>query len=190
MVSISGGQWSGRKLKVISREGLRPTSSRVKSAIFNILESLLWKRTGQPDFSSWRCADLFAGVGSLGLEMLSRGAAHCVFVEKDKAHAKVLKENIALLGCQAQSTCLMGDVLEFDWEGSGPFDLVLLDPPYAHSHLPELLARFGDGAVLNANGVVLFEHDPKFKPGEVPGLSLHSTRVLGPAGITVYVRDA
>src|SRR5262245_53209725 len=100
MLTISGGQWRGRKLKALDRDGLRPTSSRVKASIFSILESLVWKRTGQPDFSSWRCADLFAGVGGLGLEILSRGAAHCVFVERDRVHVKILKENIASLSCQ------------------------------------------------------------------------------------------
>lgn len=191
MISITGGQWSGRKLKVIDRPGLRPTSSRVKSAIFNILDSLLWKRgEGKPDFSSWRCADLFAGVGGLGLEMLSRGAEHCVFVEKDRAHARVLQENIDLLGCQAQTQLVVGDVLAGQWEKMGPFDLVTLDPPYADSHLPELLTRLGGGSLVRPGGVILFEHDPKFKPVDASGLTLHSTRTLGPAGISVYVRNA
>jgi len=190
MLTISGGQWRGRKLKALEREGLRPTSSRVKAAIFSILESIVWKKTGQPDFATWRCADLFAGVGGLGLEMLSRDAAHCVFVEKDRVHAKILKENIALLECQEQSTLIVGDVLEFGWDARGPFDLILLDPPYADSHLPELVARLGSGSMLRPGGVILFEHDPKVKLGEVKGLSLQSTRTLGPAGITVYVRDA
>jgi 16S rRNA (guanine966-N2)-methyltransferase len=189
MLSISGGRWSGRKLKVLEREDLRPTSSRVKASIFNILESLVWKRTGQPNFSSWRCADLFAGVGGLGLEILSRGAAHCVFVEKNRVHARVLQENIDLLGCRDQTSVILGDASEAEWEALGPFELVLLDPPYADSHLPDLLARLGQGGTLKPGGVILFEHDPKVRQGEIPGLTLQSTRAIGPAGITVYVRN-
>lgn len=189
MFSILGGQWRGRKLKAIDREGLRPTLSRVKSSLFNILDSIVWKRSGQPDYTGWQCLDLFAGVGGLGLEVLSRGAAHCVFVEKDRTHARLLKENIESLDCAAQCKVVVSEVEGNSWEGLGPYDLILLDPPYAESYLPQLLSRFANGKFLKAGGIVLFEHDPKAKQGEVPGLTLHSTRTLGPAGITVYLRD-
>lgn len=189
MLTISGGRWSGRKLKALDRAELRPTSSRVKSSIFNILESLVWKRTGAPDFSGWRCLDLFAGVGGLGLEILSRGAEHCTFVEISRQHAKVLSQNIGILDCSEAARVLVSDALKGEWETGGPFDLVLIDPPYADSHLPELLGRLGTGPALKASGIVLFEHDPGLKPLEVSGLTLQSHRVLGPAGISVYVRE-
>lgn len=189
MFSLLGGQWRGRKLKSLEREGLRPSSSRVKAAIFSILEAIVWKRSGQPDFSDWHCADLFAGMGGLGLEMLSRGAKHCVFVEKDRTNARALQENIATLGCGAQATLVVGKVEDGRWEAKGPFDLILLDPPYADSNLPELLRHFVSAGLLKSEGVVLFEHDPKVQLGEVEGLSLHSNRTLGPAGISVYLRD-
>jgi len=190
MFSILGGEWRGRKLKALEREGLRPTLSRVKAAIFSILEAIEWKRSGAPDFSSWRCADLFAGVGGLGLEMLSRGAEHCVFVEKDRVHARTLQENIQSLGCANRCALVQGAVEEGRWESHGPFDLILLDPPYAASNLPGLLGHFVEAGLLKPGGIVLFEHDPKVKLGEIPGLSLHSSRTLGPAGISVYMRDA
>lgn len=190
MFSILGGEWRGRKLKALDRPGLRPSSSRVKASIFNILESIVLKRSGSADFSGWRCADLFAGVGGLGLEMLSRGAASCVFVEKERAHAKVLQENIAGLGCEDRCTVLVAGVEAADWERHGPFDLVLIDPPYASSELPGLLRRIVERKLLRDKGVVLFEHDPKVTQGEVTGLRLQSTRTLGPAGISVYLRDA
>jgi 16S rRNA (guanine966-N2)-methyltransferase len=189
MFSILGGQWRGRKLKALEREGLRPTLSRVKASIFSILESLEWKRSGSPNFSAWRCLDLYAGVGGLGLEMLSRGAAHCVFVEKDRAHAKVLKENIAALECSLQAKVLVGEVESADWASFGPYELIFLDPPYAESLLPDLLERLSSESILKPGGVVVFEHDPKITQGEIRGLALHSARTLGPAGISVYLRD-
>jgi 16S rRNA (guanine966-N2)-methyltransferase len=190
MFSLLGGEWRGRKLKAIDRPGLRPSSSRVKASIFSILESIVWKRSGQPDFTGWRCADLFAGVGGLGLEILSRGAASCVFVEKDRVHAKVLQENIRSLGCEARCAVVIGEVERPSWETHGPFELILIDPPYASSELPTLLARIVERNLLSDEGIVLFEHDPGVTQGEVRGLRLHSTRTLGPAGISVYLRDA
>jgi len=189
MFSILGGQWRGRKLKALDREGLRPSLSRVKASMFSILESIVWKRTGKPDFSHWRCLDLYAGVGGLGIEMLSRGAAHCVFVERDRVHAKILRENLESLGCSDQATVLLGEVDNTDWPMCGPFDLIFLDPPYANSYLPDLMAKLAAGDLLKPGAIIIFEHDPKFIQEEVPGLILHSARKLGPAGITVYLRD-
>jgi 16S rRNA (guanine966-N2)-methyltransferase len=189
MLSVMGGAWSGRKLKALDKEDLRPTLGRVKAAIFSILESIEWKRSGQPDFSAWRCLDLFAGVGSLGIEVLSRGAASCVFVEKNRQHAKILKENLSSVGADALAKVLLGGVEEGAWEKEGPFHLVLIDPPYKNSLLPDLLTRLAAPGVLTPGGIVVFEHDPKFKQAPVAGLSLHSQRVLGPAGITVLLRD-
>lgn len=185
-----GGAWSGRKLKALDKEDLRPTLGRVKAAIFSILESIEWKRRGQPDFSDWRCLDLFAGVGSLGIEVLSRGATSCVFVEKNRQHAKILRENLVTVGAETLSRVIVGGVEDEPWEKEGPFHLVLIDPPYKNSLLPELLARLAAPGALAPGGIVVFEHDPKFKPEAVPGLALHSQRVLGPAGITVLIRDS
>jgi len=190
MLTILGGAWSGRRLKTLEKEGLRPTSGRVKAAIFSILESLEWKRSGQPDFSGWNCLDLFAGVGGLGLEMLSRGAGRCIFVEKDRFHGKVLKENIKTLGCESQAEVLLEPVEKGGWKARGPFELVLIDPPYAESHLTGLLQVLATGSILASGAIVLFEHDPKVKFADIPGLKLHSQRILGPAGITVFLRES
>jgi len=190
MLSVMGGAWSGRKLKALEKEDLRPTLGRVKAAIFSILESIEWKRSGRPDFSAWRCLDLFAGIGSLGIEALSRGSAHCVFVEKNRAHAKILQENLKTVGAEALARVLIEGIEESGWEKLGPYHLVMIDPPYKNSLLPELLTRLARPGVLAPGAIVVFEHDPKVKQAAVPGLTLHSARVLGPAGITVLLRDA
>lgn len=189
MISVLGGQWSGRKLKILEKKDLRPTSNRVKASIFSILESLQWKRSGSPDFSGWNCLDLFAGVGGLGFEALSRGAASCVFVEKDRAHAKLIVANAEILGCESQISLLQQPVEKNGWKELGPFQLVLLDPPYAESQLDELLQALAESSAISPGAIILFEHDPKVKFLEVPGLELHSNRVLGPAGITVFCKN-
>lgn len=188
MLSVVGGAWKGRRLKALEREGLRPTAGRVKSAIFSIVESIQWKRSGSPEFTGWRCLDLFAGVGGLGIEALSRGAAHCVFVEKERGNAKLLQENLVSLDAQSQATVLVEPVEKLRWQAQGPFDFVLLDPPYALTpKLAELLAALP--LAMNPGGVVVFEHDPKVEPAPAQGLVVQSRRILGPAGITVLLRE-
>jgi 16S rRNA (guanine966-N2)-methyltransferase len=189
MLTILGGHWRGRRLKAIEREGLRPSSSRVKASIFSILEAIQWKRAGSPDFEGWKCADLFAGVGGLGLEILSRGAQSCCFVEKERPQFKVLKENIQSLGCENQTHSIQGDVNLFSWVSEAPFDLILMDPPYAQSNVHSLLNELVAKNVLVTNGIVLIEHDPKIRFEEIQGLEKHSERILGPAGITVFFRN-
>ncbi len=190
MLTILGGQWGGRRLKSIERDGLRPSSARVKASIFSILESIQWKRTGAPSFSGFRCLDIFAGVGGLGLEILSRGAAHCVFVEKEKVQGRVLKENIEVLGCENETKLLALDAFKLDWSTLGSFDLILMDPPYKISpEMPELIQGLIEKSVLKPGGVLLVEHDPKFHFPELSNMTKHSERTLGPAGITVFLRN-
>lgn len=112
-------------------DATRPTSDRVREAIFNSLYSL-----GAVDGD--RVVDVFAGSGALGIEALSRGAAHCTFVENDRRALDALRENLAMLGFDDVSTVVAGD---------GPsalrrvddVDLVLLDPPYAFDRWDALL---------------------------------------------------
>lgn len=189
MLTILGGEWGGQKLKVPDRETLRPSSARVKAAIFSIIEAIQWKRAGRPDFNGWSCLDLFAGVGGLGLEILSRGAERCVFVEKDRRHAQALEWNISHLGCSDRTTLIVGDVMQAKWSSHAPFHLILLDPPYADSNLPKLLEQFAAGNLLYEGGLVVFEHDPSVRLVCPRGLALHSERKLGPAGISVFIRN-
>ncbi len=188
MLTIMAGEWGGRALKAPEKAELRPSSGRVKSSIFSILEAIQWKRAGAPDFSAWHCLDLFAGVGGLGLEILSRGAAHCVFVEKVRGHARFLEQNIAALQAGKRSTVLVEPAEALGWVSQGPFDLMLLDPPYALAGLPDLLLAVSP-YLKPQGGILLFEHDPKLKFTPPPGCELHSERKLGPAGITVFLRN-
>lgn len=191
MLTIMGGEWNGRRLKAMDKEGLRPSSGRVKAALFSIIESIEWKKRGEPPtFAGWNCLDLYAGVGGLGLEILSRGADRCVFVEKDRQTVQLLRANIQTLEAEKRCVVRNEEVGKWGWLGQGPFDLVLLDPPYADSYLPTLLEQLVQSSVLKPGALVVFEHDPKVSYADMPGLSLHSARVLGPAGISVFLRDA
>ncbi|MGD9123461.1 MAG: 16S rRNA (guanine(966)-N(2))-methyltransferase RsmD, partial [Desulfarculaceae bacterium] len=119
---ISGGQWRGRRLKTPPGVATRPTSGKVKEALFNILG---------PVVSGARVADLFAGSGALGLEALSRGAAFCLFVEKNKSALKALEDNLATLAGGKQAQVLAVDAIRSQrLKERGPFSLILADPPY------------------------------------------------------------
>ncbi len=133
---------------MVPSQGTRPTTDRVREALFNILAARL-------DFTGLSVLDLYAGSGALGLEALSRGAASAIFVESDRRAASVLDRNIATLGLPG-ATLRRGQVAAMlAAGGSGPVDLVLADPPYdvdAHEIevLLDALARNGwvrDGSV-------------------------------------------
>ncbi|MXO90547.1 16S rRNA (guanine(966)-N(2))-methyltransferase RsmD [Pontixanthobacter aquaemixtae] len=120
---IIAGEWRGRKLAAPKGDTTRPTADRTRETLFSMLTSRLGS------FEGLSVADLFAGSGALGLEALSRGAEHCLFVEQEEQALKSIRANIAAL--DARSRC---DVRAASAMGLGPakkpLDLVLLDPPY------------------------------------------------------------
>ena len=120
---IVAGQWRGRKLVAPKGEATRPTADRTRETLFNMLASRLGS------FNDLRIADLFAGSGALGIEALSRGAAHCLFVEQDDAAVKTIRANIEALDARARTEIRAGSVMSLG-PAAAPYDLILLDPPY------------------------------------------------------------
>jgi len=121
-VRIIAGQWRGRRLVVPAGIQTRPTADRTRETLFSMLASRLGS------FDDLRVADLYAGSGALGLEALSRGAAHCTFVENDRAAIEAIRANAAALG--ATSVEIMASSAA-RLSRSQPYDLILADPPYA-----------------------------------------------------------
>lgn len=187
MLTIMGGAWRGRKLRVPKSDSLRPSAGRVKSSIFSILESWRMKQGESASFEGLRVLDLFAGVGGLGLEALSRGAERCIFVEKDRQHMRFLQENIHSLDGDERSITLLQAAETGAWESYAPFDLVFLDPPYAIQNGQEILNRLAKPGLLAAGALVVFEHDPKLHLETPANLRLHSERKLGPAGLSIFL---
>lgn len=123
MTRIIAGSWGGRRLATPPGDGTRPTSDRVRESMFASLNSLLG------GFDGVRVLDLYAGSGALGLEAVSRGAEHADLVESDARAAKVIARNIADLG--ASASVHRTTAQRFVANEVGPWDLVLIDPPYA-----------------------------------------------------------
>lgn len=153
-VRIVAGAKRGHRLRVPAVVGLRPTSEKVREAIFDVLGAV-------GDLS---VLDLFAGTGAMGLEALSRGAQSCVFVEQDPAAATVLQENIKALGYQASCRVIVSDyrqALQRLVHMRAGFDLLFVDPPYRM--LPEVEATLEPllSSVLKDDGVAVIEgHRP------------------------------
>lgn len=125
-VRIIGGQWRSRKLPFQSADGLRPSSDRLRETLFNWLA---------PYIGGARCLDLFAGSGALGLEALSRGAAHCDFVEKNPGSAEQIRRHLRTLQCEDGS--VHGRSAEsFLKVADGGWHIVFLDPPFNQALLP------------------------------------------------------
>lgn len=161
---VIAGQFKGRRLKAPSWEGLRPTSDKLRETLFNILS---------PRIAGAHVVDGFAGTGAIGIEALSRGAAHVLFIERDRRAAALIASNLALCGVKQGYTIDGGDVasaLRHAPRGTER-DLVLLDPPYDID--PDTLTRALEAAaeVLAPDGLVVLERASRREPDVPSGLS-------------------
>ena len=174
---IIAGEWRGRRISAPPGDATRPTSDRTRETLFSMLASRLGS------FEGLRVADLFAGSGALGLEALSRGAAHCIFVEQDAAALKALRANVDHLAAQARCDVRAGSVMTLG-PGREPLDLLLLDPPYGSGAGEVALDRLSRlGWIGDATWVSLetmFNDEP-----EVNGLTVDASRKVGKARITL-----
>ena len=118
---IIGGQWRGRKLQFPDRPGLRPTGDRIRETLFNWLG---------PHLQTAKCLDLFAGSGALGIEALSRGAAHCDFVDADREAITAVGHHLNTLDATHCSTVSCGMAEQYLRQTNDTWDIVFVDPPF------------------------------------------------------------
>ena len=172
---VIAGKWRGRRLQAPKGEATRPTADRVRETLFSMLTS----RIG--DFEGLAVGDFFAGSGALGIEALSRGAAHCVFVEQDRAALEALRGNIALLGAAADVRA--GSVLALG-PAPAPLDLLLLDPPYGSGAGVVALERMLRLGWIGPASWISLETAAK-EAAEVKGLIAVVDRVVGKSRLTL-----
>jgi 16S rRNA (guanine966-N2)-methyltransferase len=181
-VRVIAGLFGG--LRLVAPRGLatRPTSDRVREALFSILG----------DVSSAVALDLYAGTGALGIEALSRGAARAVFVENARPALAALRENIDALKLQDRAKILARSVERAARELSreGPFDLIFLDPPYAKlPEIPGVIAELEANRAIAALGRLVVEHASKDPAPLLPGFSPEPSRAYGDTSVTIYRRE-
>ena len=157
---IVAGKWRGQALRQPPESITRPTTDRVREALFSAIES-------RADLPGCRVLDAFAGSGALGLEALSRGAEHVTFCEMSGKVLPVLKGNVAALGAGACSTVVRSDVLKRPPVTGGPYDLVLLDPPYAlqATQVAAFVQGLDEAGMLSSEALVHYEHAKKDTSG-------------------------
>lgn len=179
---IIGGIWRGRRLRFPPAAEIRPTPDRVRETLFN------WLAARVPGA---RCLDLFAGSGALGLEALSRGAAHVAFVEQDAAAAAEISARLAEWGGRAASVerC---DARRFLQGDGAAFDIVFLDPPFASALLEETAARLEQGGWLADEALIYVEYPAQASAGPAPrvppGWRLLKAKQAGEVGYHLYSR--
>jgi len=174
---IIAGQHKGRTLKTPKWDGLRPTSDKLRETLFNILQHRV---------DGARVLDVFAGTGAVALEALSRGAVSATCVESDRRAAGLIAENAAL--CREQDRCVIirgvaSRALQQPVPG-GPFDIIVLDPPYDYAELESMVAHAGSQRAEGA--IVVLEHATRVTPPRPAGLTLTRTVTSGDSALTFY----
>lgn len=145
---IIAGKWRSRKLEFPDREGLRPTTDRVRETLFNWL---------QADIPGSHCLDLFAGSGALGFEAASRGAAGVVMLERNQQAASALGRNIELLEAD-NIELVVADALSWLRDNRRVFDIVFIDPPFSAGVLSECCELLERGQCLAEDAKIYIEH--------------------------------
>ncbi|MGC8633924.1 MAG: 16S rRNA (guanine(966)-N(2))-methyltransferase RsmD [Candidatus Limnocylindrales bacterium] len=175
---VIAGTARGRRL-LHPGPGTRPYSDRVKQTIFGTL---------QPALAGARVLDLFAGSGGGGIEALSRGAASCDFVERDASAARVIEENLRRTGLDGpRARVHHAEAVAFLARASGPYDVVLLDPPFGDAAILVSLERLGTGALLAPDAVVVARHFWRDELPEWAGrLRRRRTRRVGEGMVAIY----
>lgn len=155
----------------------RPTSEKVREAIFNIL----------PEVEGARVLDLFAGSGALGIEALSRGAVHATFIDMDKTALKVLRQNLAELGLEDRATVVAQEAVTAARRGAPePWQFVFVDPPYA-SDLATRSVLALPARSLAPDARIVIEHDRRHAPPDVLGTLLRTDqRKYGDTLVSFY----
>lgn len=148
---VVGGTVRGRPLRGTISPGARPTTERVRAAIFNILDPAA--------YLDQKVLDLYAGSGSLGIEALSQGAAWADFVERDHRQCEVIKANLENTGFSRQARVLCSDAVRSLGSLDGPYQLVLMDPPYRMQNLGEVLEKIASvSGLVDNQGIVVVGH--------------------------------
>ena len=176
---VIGGEAGGRRLKGPPRSGVRPTSDRVREALFEILAS--------HDADLSRVLDLYSGTGALGIEALSRGGGHCDFVEADSKTCDVIRENLAATRMIDRAKVYPLPVARATSRLKGPYTLVVADPPYEYDRAENELIDLIEGSLVASEGIVAVEHSkrrawPEALASKVQLLS----RRYGDTALTLY----
>lgn len=170
------GSARGRKLITLEGNDVRPTTDKVKEAMFSSI---------QFEIEGAAVLDLFAGSGQLGIEALSRGAKNAVFVDNSKKSLEIVKKNLDITGFTDRSEIYNMNSSDFLKITDRKFDFMFLDPPYNKGILAEILPQLSKK--LNSDGKIFCEHEQNLvMPEEIQGLRLKKTYKYGKINVSLY----
>jgi 16S rRNA (guanine966-N2)-methyltransferase len=187
---VTSGKFGGRTLAAPADMRVRPTSDKVRQAIFNILEHRDFANGFALDDAA--VIDLFAGTGALGIEALSRGARFCLFVDEDADSRGLQRRNVEALGLTGVTKIWRrdaGDLGPLNTGSGGPFNLAFLDPPYRKGLADKCLASLKAGGWLADDAVIVVETAID-ETLAAPGFTLRDTRDYGETRATFLVTAA
>ncbi len=179
IMRVITGSARGMTLKTLEGETTRPTTDRVKEAVFSAI---------QFETEGARVLDLFAGSGQMGIEALSRGASDAVFVDSDKGAISVIRANVTKTKFTDKSRIMQADAFAFLNMNVSIFDIVFLDPPYDTGLLERALGAVAD--FVDTAGTVICEHPLRAElPQECGGLKKYRNYKYGKTAVTIYRKD-
>ncbi len=184
MLKIIGGKHRGRSLEAPEGLAVRPTAARAREALFNIVVHANWREDGASPLIDARVLDAFAGSGALGLEALSRGAAHATFLDNDAKSIKLIAENLRKMGETANAKVVRADATRPP-PAREPCDLVFLDPPYRSGLAGTALAALAAAGWLAKDGIATVELANNEDLAPVPGFETIDERRYGAARILI-----
>lgn len=175
---VIAGKAKGTQLKTPEGMLTRPTTDRVKEAMFSII---------QFDLPGAVVLDLFGGTGQLGIEAVSRGAKRAVFVDQRREACQLIRENLKKAHMEQEGGVVQGDYLEYLSRCREKFDIILLDPPYAEVFLETAIKKITEIDILQSGGIIIAERPlGKELPWEYPGYTRSKDYKYGKIILTVY----
>ncbi len=183
---IIAGIYKGKRLFTPNSDDVRPTSDRTRESLFNLLmhgDYEGYHLLGKP------VADLCCGTGALGLEALSRGASHCLFIDQSKASLALAEKNARHLGAEDKASFHTIDIAQLPLAPRAS-SIVFLDAPYRSAFLPRTLAALIDKEWLLPHALVAVEQDKYEQPHEVNGLDLLDNRAYGKTALRIYQKTS
>jgi len=179
-MKIVSGIYGGRPLKTLEGKTTRPTSDKVRGAIFNMIG---------PYFEGGRVLDLYAGSGGLSIEAVSRGMSSAVLVERDRKAQAIVAENIQMTKDVGKFQLLKMDAERALEQISGEFYLIFLDPPYAKEQIVADIEKMAEKELFSEDIMVVCETDKAVElPEEIACLGIWKEKIYGISKVTVYVR--
>jgi 16S rRNA (guanine(966)-N(2))-methyltransferase RsmD len=176
---IIAGSLKGRKLKSPRTDDIRPTSDKVKEAVFSMLIPYIYE--------GFTAMDVFSGTGNLGLEAISRGAGTVFFSDSSRESMSLIKENVRSCGVLEKAILLSGDYQSNIKRVRQKVDIFFLDPPYANGYLLPAIRAIEEAGNISEDGIIVCEHEHReVVPEEIGSFKMIKTRRYGKTTVTIY----